>query len=103
MSSATLRIYGHQNAMTCEVKAVSDDSWSEGSLTWNNRPGFGSTVATTFCAADVWNELDVTAYVNSELDGDGVISIGLKGTTSTSIKLRSDDNASNPPELVLVP
>ena len=56
--------------------AVSDDSWKENTLTWNNQPGLGSRLATSPASAG-WLIFDVTSFVRAEGAADGVASFGL--------------------------
>lgn len=64
---------------------VSDDSWTETGITWNNKPVTISVVSTEFVpAVDEWIEFDVTSIINQELNGDGTVSVQL-----------SEDNANN--------
>ncbi|MEM9897363.1 MAG: DNRLRE domain-containing protein [Bacteroidota bacterium] len=49
---------------------VSDDSWTESGITWNNQPGNSFLISTEVVpAVDGWIEFDVTAVVNNETDG----------------------------------
>lgn len=69
------------NVSDTEVYAVSDDSWSETGLTYDNMPAGGSLLATVQnTAGGVIEEFDITSQVQSELDGS--ISLMLKGTNT---------------------
>jgi len=81
---ATLRLYvineppSRPYAVQNALHFVSDDSWSENSITWNNQPGEDNLISTD----DVpifgqWLEIDITALVNTEIMGDGVLSLRL--------------------------
>lgn len=52
---------------------VSDSSWQEGTVTWNNQPAAGSTAIASLGAvsANTWHEVDLTSLVT----GDGTYSI----------------------------
>lgn len=68
-----------------EVHYVSDDSWLEDSITWNNQPAEDTSVSVD----DVpifgeWMEVDITALVNSVLQDDGVLSLRLSGAVPAS-------------------
>lgn len=49
------------------------NSWTEGSLTYNNMPSPGAEVGTFTAATGAWSELDVTDAVNAALAGAGII------------------------------
>lgn len=58
---------------------VSDDSWTEGTITWNNQPAVASLIEVKdvpFTAGE-WLEHDVTNIVNTEMAGDGILSFRL--------------------------
>jgi beta-glucanase (GH16 family) len=64
-----------------QVFAVANDSWAENTVTWNNQP-----VRNPLFLEQKWNfspapgdivEFDVTSYVQTEISGDGVVSLGL--------------------------
>ena len=64
--SVKLRLYGRladtqNNNLPVGVYSVANTSWTEGSLTWNNKPALGSTI-TSFPSASSgsWVELDLT-------------------------------------------
>ncbi|MCW3814367.1 DNRLRE domain-containing protein [Micromonospora sp. DR5-3] len=59
------------------VRVLTDDSWSESTITWNNRPTAGATLLGTLqVTAPGWYAIDVTSAVNSNLN-DGQISFRL--------------------------
>jgi hypothetical protein len=62
------------------ISLVSDDSWSELTLTWNNQPGAAGAAVTTWDPSaaptqPVSQSFDLTALVNQEYLDDGVISL----------------------------
>ncbi|MFS4454931.1 DNRLRE domain-containing protein [Maribacter sp. 2304DJ31-5] len=59
-----------------DVKFVSNDTWSETGITWNNRPASGNLLATQSGSGSV-TEWDVTSQVQTELLGDGKLSVHL--------------------------
>ncbi|MEO1448853.1 MAG: T9SS type A sorting domain-containing protein, partial [Bacteroidota bacterium] len=63
---------------------------------WNNQPSMGTTLATELVPAiDGWLELDITATVNSELGGNGLLSIAIEeATTNTYTAYHSLDAVS---------
>ena len=63
-----------------DAENVSDDSWNENSLNWDNRPPMGPTVLdseTVDGTYDKWYSWDVTSWVANQLAGDKIVSIGL--------------------------
>jgi chitodextrinase len=100
--TAALRVYaikGNNGGFT--VTAVSDDSWQEQTLTWNNAPPIGVAAATTSGAfsGSQWVSVDVTPLVS----GNGVVSLALTSTTSPSpMTLASKENSPDlAPQLVV--
>lgn len=78
--------YGGENGypygdatLDVRAKAISNDSWDESTITWNNAPSMGATLDTVTVTPtdDVWYSWDVTSFVDSEAAGDQVASIGL--------------------------
>jgi len=63
---------------------LSSDSWSEGSITWNNAPTGFNSVATDLKTISmcVWTSWDVTPDVQAALAGDGVYSVVMKEPTA---------------------
>ncbi|MFS0726717.1 DNRLRE domain-containing protein [Paenibacillus sp. 1P07SE] len=57
---------------------VEDNSWSEHTLTWNNRPAVsGKLSGTTATASNTWIELDVTSHVKAGMSASGYVSIAV--------------------------
>jgi len=84
---------------------VSNTTWSETGITWNNKPSLGGVQATMTITDDSfrWYEWDITNYVKSELAaGRKVISLALRNTaTSTPFTaFNTRESASNRPEIV---
>lgn len=58
------------------LKECTNDSWSEGSITWNNKPSFSDVVnSRAFRTTDLDFVIDVTNYVRDEINGDGTVTI----------------------------
>jgi len=60
-----------------EARRVTDDSWVEDEITWNNQPAYGS-VEDTKVPAVGWVEWDITSWIQNEWAGDKTVSICLK-------------------------
>jgi len=43
------------------VKLVANDNWSEATLSWNNRPAAGATLATSTPVINAWQDFDLLA------------------------------------------
>lgn len=110
LASAKLRLHARlsgPNAGTISgaVYPVSNSTWSETTITWNNRPALGAsalrTVAVTSTTA-TWHEWDVTAYLNAELAASRkvvTLALVMQSTANPLIVAASRENAANPPEL----
>src|SRR5690606_11311078 len=62
---------------------VTNDTWSESSLTWANRPASSGAVLGTLNGPFTANqpiEVDVTSYAHAAASGDGLLSIKVVGT-----------------------
>lgn len=105
VTEATLRLYATKAASIDLTAYELGDSWSESTVTWNNAPSDGSYIDDVSLASeDVYYEIDVTDYVVDQLDGDGVISIGLWdiNASNETIEFNSKEASGNLPELVIV-
>jgi subtilisin family serine protease len=108
ITSAKLRVSGASvtSAKAVGVYAISDNSWSETAVTWNNAPAIGAkqgasvTVGTT---AQYW-EWDVTSWVQAQRMA-GAVSFELKQDAATGegpTSFSSREATSNQPQLVVV-
>jgi len=99
VSSAKLRLYNvDPSSKGGDFYAVSDNSWQEGTLTWNNAP-----VALTDLLASLgsvstnnWYEIDITSLIT----GEGTYSLRISSTSSDGADYSSKEGA-NPPQLVI--
>ena len=83
---------------TTSALQVTDTSWAEGSLNWNNQPTVGTVAdSASNVAAEAWIELDVTSLIT----GNGTFSIAVEGSSSSLVQYYSSDNSgtSNDPVL----
>jgi len=73
---------GHDPSSAINIHSVADDSWSEGTITWNNQPAHGAQVGTygvvDATVVGTYVSADVTADVVASLAGDGLWSAMLK-------------------------
>jgi fibronectin type 3 domain-containing protein len=83
-----------------DFRRVSDNSWSEGSVTWNTAPTGDSLVAGRLddVAAKSWYEIDVTPAVT----GDGTVSLrATSGSTNGATWSSTEGDAAARPQLVI--
>lgn len=108
ITSAKLRLYKKSvsASSTRSVYALSDDSWSETDLTWNNKPSYGNELSNmTITFSGTWVEWDITSYIASEYSGDKIASLCINDPVSnnnTGIDFYSKENGSNIPVLTIV-
>ena len=112
IGSAKLRLFGaladtRNSNIPTAVHSVASTTWTEGGLTWNNRPAAGSTpldTAVIVNAVAAWHEWDVTQYLRAEkAAGRSVVSLLLRNTLTSSPQtlLNARENTSNRPELLI--
>ncbi|HEX5733937.1 MAG TPA: carboxypeptidase regulatory-like domain-containing protein [Blastocatellia bacterium] len=109
VSNVKLRLFGKLSSsgnLSVSAHAVSNTTWTETGITWNNRPATGSALTTRVVTGttNTWYEWDITQYVRSEISaGRRTISIALKGVmvTSNQATFNSRQAATNRPELVI--
>ncbi len=96
--SATLRLYS-ANTLSggVNVYGVSDTTWSEGAIDWNNRPAIDGALLDSGSMSGAYGEFDVTAHIT----GSGTFSFGLiRGSRDSNRRVSSKEGA-NPPQLVV--
>jgi hypothetical protein len=80
-------------------RAMSNTTWSETGVTWNNQPaitgefigGLGSV------SQNLWYELDITSYIRA----NGTYSIGVESSSSDGADYDSRETGANAPRLVV--
>ena len=67
VQAASLHIYANSaNTTGFSVKAVSNNSWAENTITYSNAPAAGASLnSSTAIAAGSWVTVDVTSYVKA--------------------------------------
>lgn len=90
ITKASLRLYcfdpdTSDDMDAAAVHGVTDDSWSEDTLTWNSQPAYGTQLSQTVLEAGAqneykWYEWDVTSFVQAEMAGDQTVSLVVKPT-----------------------
>jgi len=77
---------------------VSDTTWTETGVNFDNAPSFGSALGSSGSfGTNVWISVDVTVHIT----GNGTYSIGLTTPGSTAISLASRESGSNAPQLIV--
>lgn len=100
VTSAKLRLFNVNSSNSGgSFHKVSDSSWTESGITWNNAPAAGATPVASLGAVQSgnWYEVDVKPIVT----GDGTISIMGQTTSSDGADYNSKEASSNKPQLVL--
>ena len=112
VTAATLKIFGHTESSSdanvgVGAYAVSNTTWTESAITWNNKPASASSALTTATVTDAtgryynWN---IASYIQSEIAaGRTKVSFVLKNQQSTSGRLiwNSKETGSNAPQLTI--
>jgi endo-1,4-beta-D-glucanase Y len=111
ITSVQLKLYGHiedtrVSNIPVSVFSVSNTTWAENTLTWNNKPATGSSLstATVLDSTSRYYTWDVTAYVQGEkAAGRNQISLALISglIADPRITWHSKETGSNPPQLVV--
>ncbi|MFD7977597.1 DNRLRE domain-containing protein [Streptomyces sp. NPDC059071] len=104
VTRATLRLHtddvsGAESSSGGTFRAMSNTSWSETSVTYNNKPAIDGAVLGSLgsVARNAWYEVDVTSYVK----GNGTFSIGVTSTSSNGADYDSRETGATGPQLVL--
>ncbi|HYO67137.1 MAG TPA: DNRLRE domain-containing protein [Archangium sp.] len=100
ITSAKLRFYiTNGTSSGPELKKLSDTTWGETTLTWNNMPAVDGALLGTMGGASAggWVELDVTSHVTS----NSVLSFALVPRSSDGMGMNTREASSNKPELVI--
>ena len=92
IARAKLRLYGKLSDTSgvnvpLAAYAVSDTTWTETGITWNNKPSTGTLQSSTTITDNVarWYEFDVTAHVKSEKDlNHNAVSLAVKALANST-------------------
>lgn len=107
VSEAKLHFYVDSDTASTpvDVYGLTDDSWSESSVTWNAEPSVSGAVllSTVDVSVPGWYSVDVTNFVSDQL-GDRVASFRLvdENATDTLLSIRSKEASSKKPYLDIV-
>jgi trimeric autotransporter adhesin len=98
VSSVKLRIFVTDgSAVAGKIYGVADTSWSEGTITWTNKPAVGSLLGSGASApVGTWVEFNL----GTSISGDGTYSLVLKDGSSDAAWYSSKEGANAPQLLV---
>jgi hypothetical protein len=104
VAQATLRMFvtnGSGGAVT--LKDVANNTWTEQSITYGNKPGKGSVIAnfTPGTATGRWLEVDITSVTAGK--AGSFMSAALDTPSTDGFNFNSSEAATNPVELVIQP
>ena len=99
VTRATLRIYANSAASSgCVANIVSNNTWTETGLTYNNAPTLGTALGSSSSfGAGAWITIDVTAYIT----GNGTYNLAVTTPGSTAVSLASREAGANAPQLIV--
>ena len=97
--SAKLKLYNDQSSKNRYVNLhnVANSSWEETLITWNNQPLMGDSLQQLDILGNSWQEFDVLPAIN----GNGLLSLGLKRAVSDSRRQVVSKEGSFAPELII--
>lgn len=101
---AVMRLYANQAEYCTIIASETGDNWNESDVTWSGAPASGEYISSTeITAAGAWYEWDITGYLLSQLNLDGVVSVCLQDHAGANeiIYFNSKEAADHHPELVL--
>ncbi len=99
VTNATLRLYTTSSSATgYQVRRVTDQSWEEGTIIYDNAPAVGSVIGSSGnFASGTWTSVDVTSVIT----GNGVYDLGLTTTSTSNMNFNGREATSNKPQLVI--
>jgi len=100
ITSVKLKIYNDNGSHNKHVNIhmVSDTSWQEDVITWNNQPDLGRVITEGDVNANSWQEFDLTGQVTS----NGLLSLGLKRDANDSRRELASKESAFAPQLIIV-
>lgn len=96
---ATLRIFANSASTSgINIHGVSDNTWSESTINYNNAPPIGGSVGSLSpVGAGSWISIDITVYIT----GNGTYTLALTTPGSTAISFASRQANTNVPQLIV--
>lgn len=109
-ASALLRVYASSvntdASRVVSVYGITDTSWGESTITWNNKPVAGTLLGTFTITnqAGVWYEFDVTSYIQNNMSTKKVsfrlVNEGAAGSKN-DVTFNTKEAGSSRPQLVI--
>jgi len=99
VTSATLKVFANSSLSTgYDARSVSDNTWVESSITYNNAPSVGSVLGSSGSVnSNAWTSVNITSYIT----GNGTYNLGLTTSSSTALSLASRESGANAPQLII--
>ena len=99
VTRATLRIFANSASTSSLVASgVSDNTWTESTINYNNAPALGSTIGSSSpVTAGAWISIDITAYIT----GNGTYNLAVSTPGGTAISLASRQSDADAPQLII--
>jgi hypothetical protein len=99
VTRATLRVFANSaSSLGCVANRVSNNTWTESTLNYNNAPALGSVIGSSSpFGAGAWIDIDITAYIT----GNGTYNLALTTPSSTAVSLASRESSGNAPRLII--
>jgi hypothetical protein len=99
ITRVSLRVFANSSSSSGYiVSRVSDNTWTETTLNYNNAPSVGSAAGSSNgFSGGVWTTVDITSLVT----GNGTINIALTTSSSTAVSLASRESGANAPQLIV--
>lgn len=104
-----LRVYSYSNPADemrrVQSWSVADDSWTEGTLTWDTQPNLVKNLGTAYIDGYKWFSWMVTDFVQDQFGGDNLVSFSIRhgnedlDGTARAIYYRSKESDVDPPYL----
>lgn len=100
ITSATLKIYANSSLSSgFSVNQLSDHSWQESTINYNNEPTPGSTITKSGAISqDQWVSIDISSYITSS----GIYDLVLNPLSDTQVNLASREAGDHAPQLMVV-
>jgi hypothetical protein len=94
-----LRVFANSSSSTgYTVSRVSDNTWVETTINYNNAPAVGSSAGSSGSfSGGVWTTVDITPLVT----GNGTLNLALTTSSSTAVSLASRESGANAPQLII--
>jgi hypothetical protein len=99
VASVKLKVYVSSGSKAgIKIYSVSNTSWVEKTITFNNAPALGSTAGSSGrFKAGTWVTVDITSLIK----GNGLFSVAITDANNTAIRLYSREGGKRSPQLVI--